>query len=148
MHVDKNQMIVHRCRELGISVEAARAIGRESGYHDDSAVCWAIGLDPYTLQPLRQRNWVFMAAKTSSVSYRRGMPERTLTLILSSGELPDAFTANLTHLLDEAPAQILVMAVEQVALQTGQPIGNIWANILNLADTTGSGRPGSWKIVR
>lgn len=76
------------------------------------------------------------------------MPERTLTLILSSGELPDAFTANLTHLLDEAPAQILVMAVEQVALQTGQPIGNIWANILNLADTTGSGRPGSWKIVR
>ncbi|WP_373986977.1 hypothetical protein [Duganella sp. BuS-21] len=87
-----------------------------------------------TLQPLRPRNWILMAAQTSSVSYRTKMPEEALVAILGSGEIPSAFTAHVNHLLEEAPAQILVMAAEQAALQASRPIAAIWTNISNLAD--------------
>lgn len=45
------------------------------------------------------------------------MPEQALIAILASGEVPPAFAAHASHLLDDAPAQILVMAAEQAALQ-------------------------------
>jgi hypothetical protein len=64
-----------------------------------------------------------MAAETSSVSYRTKMPEEALVAILASCEIPSAYIAHVIHLLDEAPAQILVMAAEQAALQTGRPHG-------------------------
>jgi hypothetical protein len=54
MQIDTNQIIIDRCTELGISLETARSIGKESGYGDTVAVCWAIELDPATLQPLRR----------------------------------------------------------------------------------------------
>jgi hypothetical protein len=144
MQIDISQIIIDRCTELGISLEMARLIGNESGYGDTAAVCWAIGLDPATLRPLRQRNWILMAAATSSVSYRTKMPEEAIVAILASGEVPSAFTAHVSHLLDDAPAQILVMAAEQAGLQTGQPMAAIWTNIFNLAKTTGSLRPDAW----
>jgi hypothetical protein len=62
--------------------------------------------------------------------------------------IPSAFTAHVIHLLDDAPAQILVMAAEQAALQASQPVAAIWTNIFNLAKTTGSLRPGAWKTQR
>lgn len=120
MRIDTSRIIADRCAELSISVEMARSIGKESGYGDAAAVCWAIGLDPSTLQPLRRRNWILMAAETSSVSYRTKIPEEALASILSSDKVPSAFTAHVSHLLDEAPAQILVMAAEQAALKAGQ----------------------------
>ena len=89
-----------------------------------------------------------MAALTSSVSYRTKMPEEALVTILASGELPSAFIAHANHLLDEAPAQILVMAAEQAALQTSRPMAAIWTNISNLAKTTGSLRSCAWKTPR
>ena len=146
MRTETNQIILDRCTELGISLETARSIGKESGYGDAAAVCWALGLDPATLQPLRRRNWIRMAAETSSVSYRATMPEEALVWILASGEVPPAFVAHVSHLLDAAPAQILVMAAEQAALQAGQSVAAIWTNIYYLAKTTGSLRPGAWKV--
>jgi hypothetical protein len=148
MRIDTSQIIMDRCAELGISLETARLIGKESGYDNTSAVCWAIGLDPATLQPLRPRNWILMAAETSSVSYRTKMPEVELVAILASGEVPSAFTAHVCHLLDEAPAQILVMAAKQAAQEAGQPVAAIWMNIFKLAKTTGCLRPVGWKTGR
>jgi hypothetical protein len=146
MQVDTNPVVIDRCNELGISLAMARAIGKESGYDDTAAVCWALGLNPATLQPLRRRNWIRMAAETSSVSYRTTMPEEALVAILASGEVPPAFAAHVSHLLDDAPAQILVMAAEQAALQASQSLAAIWTNIFDLARTTGSLRPGAWKV--
>ena len=148
MRIDTIRIIMDRCNALGISLETARSIGKESGYGDAAAVCWAIGLDPATLQPLRPRNWILMAAETSGVSYRTKMPEEALVAILASGEVPSAFTAHVSHLLDYAPAQILVMAAEQAALKAGQPVAAIWTNIFNLAKVTGSLRPGGWQTGR
>lgn len=142
------KQVTDRCNELGISLESAQAIGNESGYCDVAAVCWAIGLDPATLLPLRQKNWAVMAASTSSVSYRRRLPAETLISILATGEVPTVYVSQISHLLDHAPAQILVMAAEQAGLQTNQPMADIWTNILNLMTVTGSHRPGAWKIPR
>ncbi|RFP10943.1 hypothetical protein D0T25_27425 [Duganella sp. BJB488] len=89
-----------------------------------------------------------MAAETSSVSYRTKMPEEALVAILSLGEVPLAFTAHVSHLLDEAPAPILVIAEKQAALKAGQPMATIWTNIFNLAKITGSLRPGGWQTGR
>jgi hypothetical protein len=122
MGIATNLMIQDRCAELGISLETARMIGRESGYSEAAAVCWAIGLDPATSQPLPPRKWIRMAAKTSSISFQSEMPVETLVAIFCLGEVPLAFIAHLRHLLEEAPAQILVIAAEQAALQTGQPM--------------------------
>lgn len=148
MGIDTSQIIIDRCNELGISHETARMIGKESGYSDTSAVCWAIGLDPVTMQPLWPRNWILMAAQTSSVSCRTKMPEEALIAILASAEISSAFTARVDHLLDEAPAQILIMAAEQAVLQASRPIAAILANISNVAKTTNSLCPGAWEAQR
>lgn len=146
MRIDASPAIIDRCTELEISIETALAIGKESGYGDTAAVCWAVGLDPATLQPLRPRNWARIAADTSSVSYIAKMTEETLILILASGEVPSAFIAQVSHLLDEAPAQILVMAAEQACLQAGRTMSVIWSNIVALANKTGSRRPHAWGL--
>lgn len=146
MDIDTNAIIADRCAKLGISPETARLIGRESGYSGAAAVFWAIGLDPATSQPLSPRKWLLMAAKTSSVSFQSEVPVETLVAILSSGEVPSAFIAHLRHLLEEAPAQILVMAAEQAALQARRPMVVIWRNICNLGKNTGCVRPDTWKL--
>jgi len=87
-----------------------------------------------------------MAAKTSSVSFQSEVPIETLVAIFSSGEVPSAFIAHLRHLLEEAPAQILVMAAEQAALQASRPMVVIWMNICNLGKKTGCVRPDTWKL--
>jgi len=87
-----------------------------------------------------------MAADTSSVSYITKMTEDTLISILASGEVPLAFIAQVSHLLDEAPAQILVMAAEQACLQAERTMPVIWSNIVALANKTGSLRPHAWGL--
>ncbi|WUR16043.1 hypothetical protein E7V67_013350 [[Empedobacter] haloabium] len=144
MKIDKDQ-VIERCAELGLCWTVAQAIGRESGYNGSAAVCWAIGLEPSSLQPLRPRNWIRMAAQSSSVSYRQELSEAELITILGSGLAPSTFKAHIWHLLDEVPAQILVMAAEQVASQAGVPITAVWANIFTLARSTGSLRLSTWQ---
>lgn len=73
------------------------------------------------------------------------MAEEALVAILACGELPPAFAAHVSHLLDDALAQIMVMAAEQVALKVGQRVGAIWMNLFSLAKKMGSLRPDRWK---
>lgn len=146
MHIDTSQVIIDQCAELGISLETAQAIGKESAYDNTEAVCWAIGLDPTTLQPLRPRNWILMAAENGSVRNLAKMTEEALIVISVSGEVASPLTAPVSHLLDEAPAQILVMAAEQSALLGGLSLATIWVTIFKLAKTTGGLRPGAGRL--
>jgi hypothetical protein len=52
---------------------------------------------------------------------------------LTTGEVPAAFAPHLGHLLDDAPIQIVVMAVEQAAQQSRIPIEAIWRNVERIA---------------
>jgi hypothetical protein len=91
-----------------------------------------LGLDPATLAPLPAKRWLWMAAQTSSVSYRAVLTPEVLLAVLVSGDVPDEFQAHLMHFLNEAPMQLVVMAVEQAAQQSGVPIARIWRSVEQL----------------
>lgn len=74
-----------------------------------------------------------MAAQTSSTSYRGTLTEDVLLEILKGGAVPDEFGPHVGHLLDEAPIQIVVMAVTEAAHRSGMPIEEIWRNVAQLA---------------
>lgn len=74
-----------------------------------------------------------MAAQTASVSYRGTLTPDALLAILTTGVVPAAFSAHVAHLFDEAPIQLVVMAVEQAAQQSDVPIAAIWRNVERLA---------------
>ena len=98
------------------------------------------GIGLYDLAVLKPRRWLWMAAQTSSVSYRGILTPEVLLAILTTGEVPPEFTSHVLHLLEEAPIQIVVMAVEQAAQQSGVPIETIWRNVAQLADEMQSRR--------
>jgi hypothetical protein len=87
-----------------------------------------------------------MAAKTCSVSYRLEITEEELAKILSNGAVPDKFISHIVHLLDEAPIQVVVMAVEQVASARSMPIIEVWRNIESLSKAIESRRCGAWGL--
>ncbi len=79
-----------------------------------------LGLDSPKLdtQARRKKRGLWMAAKTASVSYAQELAPETLEQALASGEVPASFAPHLTHLLDEAPVPVVVMAVEEAASHT------------------------------
>lgn len=60
--------------------------------------------------------------------------------------MPAAFAAHVGHLLDEAPIQGVVLAVEQAAQQSGTPIETIWGSVERIASKMQSQREAAWKI--
>lgn len=74
-----------------------------------------LSLDSPSLGARLRKNGLWMAAKTSSVSYRREMSSAELQHILCSGKIIEEVLSNLVHFLDEAPISIVVMAVEETA---------------------------------
>lgn len=125
-----------RCAALGLSFDQAQRIALASG----STLPLALGLDFVTFTPLKPRRWLWMAAQTSSVSYRGLLTPELLLEILTTGEVPRAFASHVLHLLEEAPIQIVVLAVEQAAQQSGMPIATIWRNVARIADEMQSRR--------
>lgn len=125
-----------RCAALGLSFDQAQRIALASG----STLPLALGLDFVTFTPLKPRRWLWMAAQTSSVSYRGLLTPELLLEILTTGEVPCAFASHVLHLLEEAPIQIVVLAVEQAAQQSGMPIATIWRNVARIADEMQSRR--------
>jgi hypothetical protein len=61
---------------------------------------------------------------------------------LASGEVPKPFVAHLTHLLDEAPLPIIVMAVEEAALREHVAARQVWRNVAKLARSSDVHREG------
>lgn len=105
------------------------------GFQRVGQVLSVLGLDvpaPTTTARKKKRG-LWMAAKTASVSYAREMAPETLGQTLASGIVPAPFVAHLTHLLDEAPLQIIVMAVEEAASREHVTPRQVWRNVAKLA---------------
>lgn len=81
-----------------------------------------------------------MASRTASVSYKRALDPGSLARALASGEIPPGMEPHLATLLDEAPLQIVVRAIEEAARQTRVPPKRIWENLARWASELRSPR--------
>lgn len=127
-------------------------VGLENGTLSDlgvnrvGQVMAVLGLDmpkPDTVARRKKRG-LWMAAKTASVSYSRELVPEALEKVLASGDVPPPFAAHLTHLLDEAPVPVVVMAVEETASRAHVPPRQIWRNVAKLAESLSVHRRALW----
>jgi len=100
--------------------------------------------DPLTSARRKKKKALWMAAKSSSVSYRTELTSDNLQQALSTGKVLAGFEANLRHFLDESPIQLVVMSVEEAAQQTSVKPQKIWKNIAKLAKELGATRNELW----
>lgn len=142
------QAVVERCRALGLSIDQARRLASMLSATDPHALARSLGLDTTTLQPLKVRRWLWMAAQSSSVSYRGTLTEDELEDVLITGNVPVGREAHVGHFVDEVPIQVVVMAIEQVALRRRIPIGEVWAVFGDLvAKYSDQGKAALWLEV-
>jgi transcriptional regulator with XRE-family HTH domain len=116
------------------------------GFNRVGQVLAVLGLDldpPSQLARSRKRG-LWMAAKNASVSYAPEVPPATLGHALVSGSVPKGYAGHLTHLLDEAPVPLVVMAVEEAAASEGVAPRAVWRNVAKLARTLDVHRQGLW----
>lgn len=99
------QTINARCADLGSTLTFAQRLAGTGNSSQDLAHVPVLGLDPLTLAPLK------MAAQTCSVSYRESLTSEALLEVLTTGAIPPAAVPTSLHFLEEAPLQIVVMAV-------------------------------------
>lgn len=76
-----------------------------------------------------------IAAQTASTSYRKVLTPDALRDILKSGVVPDNYAAHMTTLLDEAPLQLVISAIEEASLETDTPAKTVLENVANIAKT-------------
>jgi hypothetical protein len=136
-----------RCEALGLSLEDARRLASENDAADPHSLPRVLGLDLLTLQPIKERRWLAIAAQNASVSYRTTLTEDALRAALVIGTVPEGCLSHICHVLDEAPLQLVVLAVEQAAQQSGMPIRETWRNVERLAATVCHRRPGVWRFT-
>jgi transcriptional regulator with XRE-family HTH domain len=103
-----------------------------------------LSLDAPSLAARQRKNGLWMAAKTSSVSYRNELTSNQLQTVLASGKPLSGFESNLLHFLDEAPAPIVVMAIEETAVRESVHPSTIWSNVAKLSDQLGGIRSHLW----
>ncbi|WP_118178493.1 helix-turn-helix transcriptional regulator [Paraburkholderia phosphatilytica] len=92
-----------------------------------------LSLDRISTAARDKKRGLWMAARTSSVSYADDLTEDALEHALATGEAPAGFEAHIGHLLDEVPLEVVVMAVEEAAKQEHRPPVEIWRNVAALA---------------
>lgn len=138
-----DEAILSRCAELGLTSVRAKRLAEAA---NPPSLTWVLGLDVATLKPLKSRRWLWMAAQTSSVSYRHLLTPEVLLQILLTGDIPASFVPHICHFLDEAPLQIVTMSVEQASQESGVPIGLIWSKLEEIAVQIDSKRMAAWKI--
>ena len=137
-----DEAILSRCAELGLT--SARAM-RLAAAANPPSLTWVLGLDVATLKPLKARRWLWMAAQTSSVSYRDLLTPESLLQILVTGDIPAPLISHVCHFLDETPLQVVTMAIEQASRESGVPIDLIWLKFEEIAIQIGSKRMEAWK---
>ena len=103
-----------------------------------------LSFDTPSISARQRKKGLWMAAKTSSVSYRKELTSEKLQHALSSGNVPLGFESNLLHFLDEAPVPVVVMAVEETAQQESIDPTAIWSNVNTLAKKLGATRHELW----
>jgi transcriptional regulator with XRE-family HTH domain len=97
------------------------------------ALAGLLGIDVSAQPKPAKANGLFMAAVTSSVSYRQQLNERVLARALGSGVIPPEYRAQIGALLGEAPLEILVKAVEESAQREKVPAKKIWGHVFDWA---------------
>ena len=113
-----------------------------------SCRCWGwTSIRPARRRGARKRG-LWMAAKNASVSYVQEVPPDTLGHALVSGSVPKGYAAHLTHLLDEAPVPLVVMAVEEAAANEGVAPKAVWRNVAKLARSLAVHRQGLVGVMR
>jgi transcriptional regulator with XRE-family HTH domain len=85
------------------------------GYAKLATLLSLLGLDLQAHQSSGLKNALSIAARTASTSYKAVLTPDTLAAILRTGEAPEQYHPHLMTLLDEAPPEILVTAVREVA---------------------------------
>lgn len=88
-----------------------------------------LGLDVITQEHRRKNHGLDMASKTASVSYKTELKRAVLSQSLASGKLPETIYPHVATLLDEAPLEIIVSAVEEAAKVNHVSPKVIWKNI-------------------
>ena len=106
---DDNPAIIARCAVLGLSLAQVQRLAGVD--HSSRDLAWVLGLDPVNLTALKPRRWLWKAAQTSSVSYRTVLTTGELQEVLTNGILLPANVGTFLHFLEEAPLQVVVMAV-------------------------------------
>ena len=125
--------IVERCSTLGLTISQAQLMAHAGEGFGPLDLPHVLGLNPITMAPLKPRKWLWMAAQTCSVSYRKTLTPETLLSILTTGDVPEENISNIVHFLQEAPVQNVVMAVDQAAQQSGLPAEFLWRNLALIA---------------
>ena len=159
--IDIGRVVGARRAELGLTqaqlahlsgLSRQTLVGLENGTLSDlgvnrvGQVLAVLGLDstqPDT-QSRRKKRGLWMAAKTPSVSYAHELAPEVLEQTLASGDVPPFFAPHLTHLLDEAPATPVVMAVEEAAEHAHLPPRQVWRNVAKLAQSLAGDRRALW----
>ena len=103
-----------------------------------------LSFDLPSLAARKRKNGLWMAAKTSSVSYKKEMSVEALQHALSTGEVPRGYEAQMLHFLDEAPVQIVVMAVEEAAMISHESPTKVWSHLAKLGPVLGAERKEVW----
>jgi hypothetical protein len=88
-----------------------------------------LGLDVITQEHHKKHHGLDMASKTASVSYRTKLQSSDLSRSLAYGVLPEKIYPHVASLLDEAPLEIIVSAVEEAAKINRVAPKVIWKNI-------------------
>ena len=89
-----------------------------------------VGLRLEANQPVNvHKTALVMASRTASVSYREKMTPKELRIALATGSIPPNRVAHMATLLDEAPASVLVSAIEEAALESSVPPKKIWGHM-------------------
>lgn len=122
---DQDAAIAARCAGLGLSRPQAQALADAGPF--PSTVEQVLGFDN---KP--SKRWLWMAAQTSSVSYRGTLTPEILLGVLVIGDVPAEFSAHIAHFVEEAPIPMVVQAVEEASQQSGMPISEIWENVRRL----------------
>jgi hypothetical protein len=131
-----DRKILARCEALGLPLLKAIQLAVASDPADPYALLRLLDLDFETWEPVRRsrrQRSLWMAARTSSVSYRGTLTEEMLLDLLTGGKVPAGFAAHVGHFLDEAPVGMVVMAVAEAAQRSGTPIQTVWRNLAALA---------------
>ena len=88
-----------------------------------------IGLDVITQKHNKEYQGLDMASKTASISYKTELQSSDLSHSLAYGELPENIYSHVATLLDEAPLEIIISAVEEAAEINHVAPKVIWKNI-------------------
>ncbi len=116
------------------------------GFNRVGRVMSVLGLDFGDPTPAarERKQGLWMAAKTASVSYGEEIPPEQLGHVLAQGLVPEQYVAHLTHLLEEAPVSIVVMAVEEAARREQVSPRAAWRNVGKLAQALEVHRQDVW----